>query len=278
MLLTNSTNIITRDHIQILAIDNAFASAELSLFGGHLLSFKPKHDNRERLWVSQNAILDGKKAIRGGVPICWPWFGDHKDPQYSAHGYVRNQKWDIVSSQELDTGTQIILKPKTSEGEGFEGEVELQLIVVVGETLTIQLVTKNIGDTELSYNCALHSYFSVTDIHAIELLGLEGKYLDKTRSFDSIETPSPYRFSEETDRVHLHKAPEVTIADNKNITKVQSSGHDSIIVWNPWQDKSISMGDMADDSYLTMVCVETAVTQGQTVKPAETHTVEQIIR
>lgn len=277
MLLTDSTTISTQGSIQILKIDNQFAQAEIALFGGHLLSFKPKHDNRERLWVSQNAVLDGKKAIRGGIPICWPWFGDHKEPQYSAHGYVRNQKWTIVNSQEIDAGTQIILKPNTCMGEGFSGNVELQLIVVVGKTLSIQLITKNVGDTEISYNCALHSYFSVSDIKLIELLGLEGKYLDKTRAFDSFDTPIPYQFSEETDRVHLHKAPEVSIVDGQNITKVQSKGHDSMIVWNPWQDKSISMGDMADDSYLTMVCIETAVTQGQKIAAGQTHMLEQVI-
>ncbi len=278
MLLTDSTTISTRGNIQILSINNSHATAEIALFGGHILSYVPKHDNRERLWVSKNANFDGSKAIRGGVPICWPWFGDHKDAQYSAHGYVRNQTWDIVSSKELTTGTQIILKPNTCIGEGFSGNLALQLVVTVGPTLRMQLVTTNLGNTPVSYNCALHTYFSVTDIHKIKLTGLNGKYLDKTRAFDSFETPTDYQFTEETDRVHLYKAPDVTIADGQLDTQVISSGHDSIIVWNPWQEKSISMGDMADDSYLTMVCVETAVTQGQEVAAGESHTLEQVIR
>jgi glucose-6-phosphate 1-epimerase len=109
------------------------------------------------------------------------------------------------------------------------------------------------------------------------LSGIEGKYFDTVSDFDSFDTPAPYSIQGETDRVHLHKAELINITDGDNQTTVQSNGHDSIIVWNPWREKSISMGDMADDSYLTMLCVETAITQGQKVQVGETHVLEQII-
>jgi glucose-6-phosphate 1-epimerase len=278
MILTDSTTILTRGNIQLLHIENAFASAEISLFGGHILSFKPKHDNRERLWVSQNALFDGKKAIRGGVPICWPWFGDHtNNADLAAHGYVRTQKWEILSTEETDTGTVITLKPQTSEGDGFEGKTQLTLVVHVGHELNIQLRTTNLADTLLTYNCALHSYFAIPNINQCELLGLSEQYSDKTRDYQMFDTPTPYRFHEETDRVHLQQPRKLTIIDGQLKTDILSSGHDSIVVWNPWQDKSISMGDMANDSYLTMLCVETAITQGQEVRAGETHLLEQII-
>lgn len=279
MLLTDSTNIITRDNVQLLHIENAFASAEISLFGGHILSFKPKHDGRERLWVSQNALFDGKSPIRGGIPICWPWFGAHSsNTDVTAHGYVRTQPWGILNTEENDTGTIITLKPQTSAGEGFEGDAQLTLVVHVGQKLSIQIHTSNLGDTPFTYNCALHSYFTISDIKHCELLGLSEQYADKTRSFQMFDTPQPYRFSEETDRVHREQPKTLTIMDEQITTDIHSSGHDSIVVWNPWQDKSISMGDMADDSYLTMLCVETAVTQGQEVAPKATHILEQIIK
>jgi glucose-6-phosphate 1-epimerase len=279
MLLTDSTSIITQDSIQLLHIDNAFASAEISLFGGHVLSFKPKHDDRERLWVSQNAIFDGKKAIRGGIPICWPWFGAHpSNTDVAAHGYVRTQTWEILNSKETDTGTTITLKPPSSAGVGFEGDAQLTLTVHVGKQLSIQLHTQNLGDNPLTYNCALHSYFAISDINQCELSGLTEQYSDKTRAFQMFDTPQPYRFSEETDRVHQEQPRTLTIINAQIETEILSSGHDSIVVWNPWQDKSISMDDMADDSYLTMLCVETAVTQGQTVKSGETHVLEQVIK
>jgi glucose-6-phosphate 1-epimerase len=278
MLLTDSTNIITRGNTQLLRIENAFASAEVSLFGGHVLSFKPKHDDRERLWVSQNALFNGKKAIRGGIPICWPWFGDHGgDTDVAAHGYVRTQTWGILNAEDTDTGTTITLKPQTSAGKGFDGDAELTLVLQVGQQLNIQLCTTNLGDTFFTYNCALHSYFAISDIKQCELLGLSGQYSDKTHGNQMFATPQPYGFTEETDRVHLQQPRNLSIIDEQIKTDILSSGHDSIVVWNPWQDKSNSMGDMADDSYLTMLCVETAITQGQSVAPGETHILEQTI-
>lgn len=278
MLLTDSTSIVTRDNIQVLQINNSFATAEVSLFGGHILSFTPKYDGRERLWISQNAIFDGKKAIRGGVPICWPWFGDHSSKtDVAAHGYVRTQTWEIINSEEGETGTTVTLKPQTSKSKGFAGNAQLTLAVHVGKQLSIQLRTTNLGDAPFTYNCALHSYFAISDIHQCELLGLSEQYSDKTRGYQIFDTPQPYRFNEETDRVHLQQPITLTIVDGETKTNVLSSGHDSIVVWNPWQDKSISMGDMADDSYLTMLCVETAITQGLEAKPNETHVLEQII-
>jgi glucose-6-phosphate 1-epimerase len=278
MLLTDSINILTRDNIQLLHINNAFATAEISLFGGHILSFTPKHDNRDRLWLSKKAIFDGTTAIRGGIPVCWPWFGAHKsNSDLAAHGYVRTQTWDILNTEETDTGTIIRLTPQTSIGEGLEGKAQLTLEVHVGQQLKIQLHTTNIGDSPLTYDCALHSYFTISNITQCELLGLSEQYSDKTRDYQLFDTPKPYRFNEETDRVHLEKPSTLTIHDAQIKTDILSSGHDSIVVWNPWQDKSINMLDMEDDSYLTMLCVETAITKSQTVNPNETHVLEQII-
>ena len=278
MQLTDSINIVTRDNIQLLHINNAFATAEISLFGGHILSFTPKHDNRERLWLSKKVIFDGSKPIRGGIPVCWPWFGAHSsNSDLAAHGYVRTQTWNVLSTEETDTGTSISLTPQTSTSEGLEGNAQLTLVVHIGKKLNIQLHTTNIGDRPLTYNCALHSYFTVSNIEQCELLGLSKQYSDKTRDFQLFDTPKPYQFNEETDRVHLETPSTLTIVDGQINTVVQSLGHDSIVVWNPWQDKSISMDDMADDSYLTMLCVETAITQSQTVPPKNTHILQQII-
>lgn len=278
MLLANSISLITRDDIQALHINNSFATAEVALFGGHILSFTPKSDGRDRLWVSKKAILNGTKAIRGGVPICWPWFGDHpSDKTVPSHGYVRQQNWNVITSEDSETGTTVHLQPLTSSGAGFDADAELTLVVHIGEQLSIQLQTTNLGDKPLSFNCALHTYFAIEDIQQCELLGLKGVYKDKTRNYERFETPKPYRFTEETDRVHFDKPEKLVITDKQLKTEIHSSGHDSIVVWNPWQDKSISMGDMADDSFVTMLCVETTITEGQMVAPKEAHILQQII-
>lgn len=278
MLLSSSTSITTRSQVQVVQINNSFASAEISLFGGHLLSFKPKHDARERLWLSENALFDGKKAIRGGVPICWPWFGGHASREdLAAHGYVRTQTWEVIDSEDLTTGTKLVLQPLTSIGEGFDANAQLKLVITVGKQLSIQLHTTNLGSNTFTYNCALHSYFAIDDINRCELAGLSGQYSDKTKQHQIFTTPTPYTFTAETDRVHLEQPHKLNIVDTDIHTDIASGGHDSIVVWNPWQDKSASMDDMANDSFKTMLCVETAITQGQEVKPGEIHILEQII-
>ena len=278
MLLTDTTSIVTRDKVQVLRIENAFATAEISLFGAQLLSFVPKHDNRERLWVSQHAIFDGCKPIRGGIPICWPWFGPHQsDSTLSAHGYVRTQDWQILSTEDTATSTNITLQPTTAVGDGFTGTAKLELVVSVGNQLSLQLHTSNLGDTPFTFNCALHSYFNINNINTCELVGLTGQYSDKTRSYKIFDTPAPYRLTEETDRVHIQTPKLLTINNFPIQTKIHSFGHDSIVVWNPWLQKSTAMDDMQNHSYLTMLCVETAITQGIEVMPGNSHILEQVI-
>lgn len=284
MQLSPSCSLSNRENIQVLSIDNHLAYAEISLFGGHLLSFIPKHDQQERLWLSQAAIFDGKHAIRGGVPVCWPWFGDHPDKAtlpnpsaVAAHGYVRTQTWCITHTSDSDNGTQVIIQPQTTVGEGFDGVTELSLIINIGRQCSLQLKTTNTGNTGLIYRCALHSYFAVKHIEECQLTGLVGDYLDKTRGMHSYTTPTDYRFSAETDRVHLCQAQQVTINDGEHNRNIYSAGHDSVVVWNPWQDKSIAMKDMQDDGYLSMLCVETAITQGQMIAAGDSHIVQQII-
>ena len=284
MLLANSCSIITRDKVQILQVDNIFAVAEIALLGGQLLSFTPKHDQQERIWLSKAAVMDGKQAIRGGVPVCWPWFGDHEIKQqhpdntdFPSHGYVRTQQWHIVTTSDSEVGTQIVLQPLNSQGAGFSGEVELTLILDINQQCSMQLLTTNIGQESFSYRCALHSYFAVNNINDCSVTGLSGNYLDKTRGMQRFDTPTHYRFEEETDRVHLCQPSKVLIKEGNKTIEVQSKGHDSIVVWNPWQDKSISMKDMENDGYLTMLCVETAITQGQVVEAGQTHILQQIV-
>lgn len=269
------------DDIEILTVKNQFAEAQVSLFGGHLLSFKPRTDNRERLWLSEKAIFNNSKPIRGGVPVCWPWFSDsHNQPDADlpSHGWVRNQAWDIIETRESAEGTYLLIAPNTSNGPGFQGQATLKLSILVGKTLTLDLITENVGEQAFSFTCALHTYFSVKDIEHTQLSGLDGVYKDKTRNWQTFDTPTPYIFNSETDRVHLSTPKRVHFnADEDNQTQVFSHGHDSLVVWNPWQQNSIKMADMADDSFKTMLCVETAVTQGKTLQSGERHSLRQII-
>ncbi|GAA6183195.1 MULTISPECIES: D-hexose-6-phosphate mutarotase [Alteromonadaceae] len=268
-----------RGENDILEINNDFAKATISLFGGHILSYIPKTDNIDRLWVSDAAIFDNKTAIRGGIPVCWPWFGDgHKQNRddLPAHGFVRNQIWSLDSAEENDQGTQLVLTPKSTQGPGWAFKTTLKLKVTVGKTLVLELITRNMDAEDIHLGCALHTYFSVDDIDGVTLAGLSGPYLDKTQNYEQFETPETYRIKEETDRVHLHPAVLVEINNGHHIS-VRSTGHDSIVVWNPWKDNCLRMKDMQPDSYETMICVETAITQGKILKSKEEVIIKQQI-
>jgi glucose-6-phosphate 1-epimerase len=280
MKLATSASIIGMQGIDVLVIDNAFASAQISLLGAHVLSYKPKSDNLDRLWLSDAANLDGQHAIRGGVPICWPWFSNshgQSDIDLPAHGYVRKQLWKITQCTDNEQGTEITLKPGTAQGKGFRGDAQLELKLLIGKTLCMQLITTNIGTKTFNFTAALHTYLAIGDINKVQLLGLSGNYLDKTRQGGSYPTPEPYVFTQETDRIHLCTVEKLQVNHELVSTAVSSTGHDSWVIWNPWQDNSINMVDMTDTGYLDMLCVETAVTQGKTLVPGEQHILQQII-
>jgi glucose-6-phosphate 1-epimerase len=267
-----------RDTLQLVEMAAPHARATLSLHGGQVLSFIPAADNRERLYLSDRAILNGSKSIRGGIPVCWPWFGSHPDGSgLPAHGYVRNLRWRIVSRCSDAHETTLIIEPESTQGTGFTGTAGLQLEIILASTLTLRLVTTNLGKTPFPLSCALHSYFAVGDIAETRLTGLSGRYSDKTRNWQHFDTPSPYRFSEETDRIHLQAAPDVMISSPLGNTRVASAGHDSIVVWNPWARCAENFADMSAGGYRTMLCVETALTQGKMLAPGEAHILTQTI-
>jgi len=269
-----------RLHPQLTRLDisNAHASASLSLLGGQLLSFVPRSDGRERLFVSPTARWDGSKPVRGGIPVCWPWFGAHPEGgTLPAHGYVRTRPWHLLETSEHANHTRLLLAPLDTAGPGFAGTAELQLEVLVGTTLTLNLRTRNTGPAPLRLGTALHTYFKVSDVRQCLLHGLQGTYTDKNLDWAMGTTPAPYRFTAATDRIHLHAAEVLGIEDGAERTTIRSAGHDSIVVWNPWEGCSRQFTDLGEDAWPRMLCVETAVTQGFSVEPGESHSLSQII-
>lgn len=271
MKMTNDDSELALSQLPIIHIENTHASAKLSLFGAQVLSFNPKHDGRERIWLSENAVFDGSKAIRGGIPICWPWFGDSKQP---AHGFARTTIWDLISQVDTAAGTVLVLQLPPQ----INTQIDLRLTVHIGETLSLRLDTINLGQNDFEFTCALHSYFNVPNITTVSLEGLHGTYQDKTRDGLIFQTTSPYRFSEETDRIHHCAAECVQIIDNSLRTTIESTGHDSIVVWNPGLQKCLQMSDMTATGFEQMLCVETAITTPTTIEPGNTHSLTQTIR
>lgn len=277
MFIATLTERLINHQMTCMEVENGFAKASISLLGGQVLSYVPKADGRERLFMSPAARLDGSKSIRGGIPVCWPWFGAHKDAGHPAHGFVRTRQWHVVEDSQGCPSTRILLAPADTAGPGFAGSASLLLEILVGEVLTLNLHTTNTGSVAFPLSAALHTYFAVQDVQQCTLDGLAGTYSDKTRAWAMLETPAPYRFTEETDRIHLQAATELSIVERSAITRIGSAGHDSIVVWNPWAENSRQLPDMGDEVYRNMLCVETAVTQGLQLQPGASHTLTQTI-
>lgn len=266
---------------QIIHINNQHAFASVSLHGGHVLSFTPKKDQRERLWMSPINDLATSNSIRGGVPICWPWFADMKpnnDVSLPMHGLLRTRLWQLFEIKQLDNGdTLLVLQQQVHNDEGFPHKADIRLDIIIGEQLALHLHTCNNGKTDIPLTAALHTYFAVEKLSDIELLGISGPYRDKTKGMASFDTPDNYRITEETDRIHTGNVKEIEIREGNNITRVTHAGNDSAVIWNPGKVATQSVANIPDDAYDRFICIESAITEGILISPDSTHTLTQII-
>jgi glucose-6-phosphate 1-epimerase len=240
------------------------AEALISIYGGQVLSFQPKGANDDLLFVSENAYYTPGKAIKGGIPICWPWFGPDPEGQGRPnHGFVRNRLWQVIGTEAIgDSATRIVLGLSDTEDtrELWPHPFELRLEITVGSILNLALVSRNLGDRPYTLTQALHSYFTVGDITQTKVLGLDGtSYIDKVDENKVKPQSGDVEVTAEVDRIYQAVPSELTIVDgalNRRL-RINSSGNQTAVVWNPWVELSAKSGDLAADDYTRFICVET---------------------
>lgn len=250
---------------QIIAtINNEQASASISLQGAHLMTWEPA-GNVPVIWLSPAARFAPGKSIRGGVPICWPWFGAHStEAGFPAHGFARTTDWHVINSTSLPDGaTQITFELTIADMPTLQWPqpTSVQYQITIGKTLSLALVTRNTGQREITISEALHTYFAVSDVRNITINGLDGcHYLDKMDSMREKLQVGDVTFTGEVDRVYVNTEADCVIRDPTLSRQIRISkvGSHSTVVWNPWIDKATQMGDMGEDGHLNMVCVESA--------------------
>jgi D-hexose-6-phosphate mutarotase len=260
-------------------IRNRHAAATVSLYGAQVLAFQP-HAGAPLLWVSGHSLYQPGKAIRGGVPVCWPWFGPHPaDPSKPAHGFARTAMWNVLAAAGLAGGaTQLRLSLVDDDAtrDLWPHAFQLRLVVTVGAELRIELIARNPGGLPFTCGGALHSYFGVSDASAIAIQGLDGcEYIDKADGGQRKLQRGPVTIDAETDRVYLNTTATCAIEDpglGRQII-VAKSGSRTTVVWNPWAEKARRLADFGDEEYHGMVCVETANadTDAVTVGPGGEH-------
>lgn len=250
-------------------ITNANATASICLQGGQLLSWQPVLATKPVVWMSQEARFAAGKSIRGGIPVCWPWFGAHgTEPAFPAHGFARTQLWQVKSSRSLDDGSteiSLTLPITTAMQAMWPHQAQLELLINVGDTLKIALITRNLGDSDFSITEALHTYFSVSDVAQVQVNGLDGIHFhDKAAGWTEGDQNGVIGFAAEVDRVYVNTSERCTIVDlgfNRSI-HISKIGSQSTVVWNPWAARAAEMGDLGNDvnggGWKRFVCVESA--------------------
>ena len=250
--------------IPIIEIQNQHASARISLQGAHLLSWRPAGED-EVIWLSEDATFAAGKSVRGGIPICWPWFGAHaSNSTFPAHGFARTSNWQVLSTEALGEGKTRINFTTTAQPEADEmwpAETTVQYQITVGRKLELELITHNNGAQAITIGQALHTYFKVGDVTKTMLHGLDDTdYLDKPDNFKRKVQHGPVSIDEEVDRIYLDTHSDCVIEDRtlkRNIIIIKCGSH-STVVWNPWKDVAHAMGDLGEDGYKKMLCVESS--------------------
>ena len=216
------------------------------------------------MFLSTKAYYQVGKAIKGGVPICWPWFGaDPEGKGRPAHGFVRNRMWEVIETRLGPAGevTVTLGLNDTPETQAiWPYSFQLRLVVTIGDTLKLALITHNTGDQAFTITQAFHTYFSVKDIHHATVSGLDGSsYLDKVDAGKQKQQSGDVKIDSEVDRIYLNVSNDLIIQDaalNRQIA-IKSQGSQTAVVWNPWEKIAKEMADLLDDDYLRLLCVET---------------------
>jgi glucose-6-phosphate 1-epimerase len=235
------------------------ASAVISLYGGQVLSYQAV-PGKELLWLSPKATWHNQAAIRGGVPVCWPWFGKagvEYNPENIAlanHGVVRNQLWQLSHQHSSVAGVSVTLQINIDRLPHQQAGAMLQLCLTLNDSLTISLSC----NTVMPQQAALHSYFAITDIDSVLIRPLPGQYYDKLKEAQVADSRCSTNISAETDRIYHQSARQMRLDSAEQALSIHQAGHDATVVWNPWQEKSSNFSDLENTSYRQFVCVETA--------------------
>lgn len=258
---------------------------EMYLYGAHVTSWKPVGGEEVLFLSSQSRWKDGH-AIRGGVPVCFPWFGDKADdPKAPAHGFVRTKAWQLESIAQVGAAVTVSMFTESNEDTKRWWPAEFRMVhrATFGSELSLELVVTNTGTTSLRFEEALHAYHRVGNIADVRLRGLDTvHYLDKTDSNRKKIQHGEIVIVSETDRVYLNTRDTIELEDPVLYRRIRVTKENSLttVVWNPWVQKAHSLADLADDEWTQMICIESSNVSDFAVDlaPGQQHKMKAIVR
>ena len=268
-----------------VVVTSPAAAGEMYLHGAHVTSWRPG-SAQEVLFLSSKSLWQDGKAIRGGIPICFPWFGGKADdPKAPAHGFVRSKAWQLESIAKAGDGITVSMFTESTAvtKQWWRADFHLVYRVTYGSELTLELVLRNTGSTPLRFEEALHTYFRVGQIQKVRVKGLDGiDYVDKTDSNRKKTQQSAIEIVSETDRVYLNTPGPIELVDESLNRRLEIAKENSAntVVWNPWIAKAHAMADFGDAEWPQMICIEACNVAESAVEvaPGKQHHMKAIVR
>jgi glucose-6-phosphate 1-epimerase len=263
----------------VLDVSHPRCSGSIALLGAHVMEWTPARQ-KPVLFMSDKAVFAEGEPIRGGLPVCWPWFGGRED--LPSHGFARLRFWDFVRGEDSAEGVELVFRLHGNGDLGWPYPFELTLNVHLGETLAVALEMKHLGESTVEISAALHTYLRVGAIEQTRVEGLAGShYLDSLDDHRKRSQVGAVIFDREVDRVYLAEG-DVRVVDPvwHRTLDIDKSGSRATVVWNPCIEKSKRLADLPDDAYHDFLCIEAANTSGDVVRlaPQGTHLLRQMIR
>ena len=245
--ITPELSLYAYNDIPVLHLQHAVGSAKIALQGAHLFSWQPAQTQQDVLWLSEIEPFETGTAIRGGVPICYPWFGNAGSP---AHGFARTSLWQL-SDYEIRTDKVRLVFSLFSALNIVLAKVEMQF------SEQCELRFTHYGDSAMkNVQVALHSYFNVADINHTRISNLPTECFNSLSQSQEV-VPSPRAIRENVDCIYTapQQPTEVHDIGNHRIITVEHLNAGNVVLWNPWHKTT---SNMTENGYQTMVCVETA--------------------
>ena len=271
-----------KDFPPFLMLSSPHSQCIVSLHGAQILSFIPRNQH-DLLWLSEKAFYERGKAIRGGIPLCFPWFASAGSP---AHGFARIMPWEVIKSS-VDTKGNPSVKLRLQANEQtkvlWNFEFSAELFVQVSKKLQVNLSITNEDDKPFSFTQAMHSYFQISDVQNVILSGLqESVFIDSLDNDTCKAEKDVIKINAEIDRIYQNNKKTCVIKDrgfSRHVTISKENSH-STVVWNPWIKKSSTMKDMQKEDYKHMLCVESANVKNQKIilKSGATHSMSLTIQ
>lgn len=275
----NETGFITAE------VKASEGSAKILLYGAHAVSFIP-NDEEELLWLSTKTEYEVGKPIRGGIPVCFPWFGQSPvDASLPKHGIARLMEWKMESARKLSNGNVEVLMSLESSDETYSlwpFEFKAIMKFEVGRKLSATLSVTNTGASEMQYSAALHTYFKVGSADSVSIEGLSGfNFYPNGSTERRIQKDPYYTLDGFVDRCYVHHAQDCIIHDVSMERSIRAGkmGSNTTVLWNPWENGAKLISDMPDDGYQEFVCVEAANNFDDTIvlQPGNVHSTSVIL-